>query len=143
MVTFHKFSQRHNRNRNQSIMKSLFSVLQHFEKGVVLHLKKAWTLFTQECFCAKFGRNQFYSPVEEEDFKFCQCFFAISLFFPLRKKHGPTFQQPGFPFTLGCYVPSLVEIGTVVLEKIFKFCQCIFAISVVSLFISANFIPFT
>ena len=28
-----------------------------------------------------------------------------------------------------CIVPSLVEIIPVVLEKIFKFCQCIFAIS--------------
>ena len=52
---------------------------------MVLHLKKAWILFTQECFCAKFGRNQSYSPVEE-DYKFCQCIFAFSLFFPLRKK---------------------------------------------------------
>ena len=33
------------------------------------------------------------------------------------------------PFTLRCFVPSLVEIGPVVLKKIFKFCQCIFAIS--------------
>ena len=30
----------------------------------------------------------------------------------------------------GCFMPSLVEISPVVLEKrIFKFCQCIFAIS--------------
>ena len=35
--------------------------------------------------------------------------------------------------TQGCFVPSLVEIGLVVLEKkIFKFCQCIFAISQLS-----------
>ena len=35
--------------------------------------------------------------------------------------------------TQGCFVPSLVEIGSVVLEKkIFKFCQCIFAISLLS-----------
>ena len=34
------------------------------------------------------------------------------------------------PFTQGCFVPSLVEIGPAVLEKkIFKFRQCIFAIS--------------
>ena len=34
------------------------------------------------------------------------------------------------PFTQGCFVPNLVEIGLVVLEKkIFKFRQCIFAIS--------------
>ena len=32
----------------------------------------------------------------------------------------------------GCFVPSLVEIGSVVLEKIFKFRKCIFPISLLS-----------
>ena len=31
-------------------------------------------------------------------------------------------------------VPSLVEIRPIILEKILKFCQCIFAISLLSLF---------
>ena len=36
------------------------------------------------------------------------------------------------PFTQGCFVPSLVEIGPVVLEKkIFKFRQCICTICVI------------
>ena len=98
-------------NRNQSIMKSRLSVLQHFAKGVVLHLKKkAWIPFTQECFCAKFGLNQSHSPGEEH-FKFCLCIFAISLFSPW-KRTCPSFEQTWFPSTLGCFVPSLVEIGT-------------------------------
>ena len=34
------------------------------------------------------------------------------------------------PLTQGCFVPILVEIGPVVLEKNFlEFCQCIFNIS--------------
>ena len=38
------------------------------------------------------------------------------------------FVKPWVPLTKSYFVPSLVEIGPVVLEKIFKFCQCIFAI---------------
>ena len=43
---------------------------------------------------------------------------------------GSSFEQTWIPFTQGCFVPSLVEIGSVVLEKkIFKFRQSFFAIS--------------
>ena len=52
---------------------------------------------------------------------------------PLGKGRGPSFQQPWIPFTQGCFAPSLVEIGSVVLEKkIFEFRQCIFTISLLS-----------
>ena len=37
--------------------------------------------------------------------------------------------QTWISFTQGSFVPILVEIGLAVLEKIFKFYQCIFAIS--------------
>ena len=30
---------------------------------------------------------------------------------------GPSFEQTGIPITQGCFVPSLVEIGLLVLEK--------------------------
>ena len=30
---------------------------------------------------------------------------------------GPSFEPPGIPFTQECFVPSLVVIGPVVLEK--------------------------
>ena len=54
-------------------------------------------------------------------FKFRQCIFAISWLSPLRKGLGPSFEQTWIPFTKGCFVLSLVEIGLVVLEKkIFK-----------------------
>ena len=43
---------------------------------------------------------------------------------------GSSFEQTWIPLTPGCFVPSWVEIGPVVLEKkIFKFCQFIFATS--------------
>ena len=39
-------------------------------------------------------------------------------YLPLGKGCGPSFDQTYIPFTQGCFVPSLVEIGPEVLEKI-------------------------
>ena len=52
-------------------------------------------------------------------------------YLPLEKSGGwASFEQTLVLITQGCFVPSLVEIGLVVLEKrIFKFRQGIFAIS--------------
>ena len=36
---------------------------------------------------------------------------------------GPSFEQTKIPFTLARFVPSLVEIGPVVLEKMKKMCK--------------------
>ena len=44
---------------------------------------------------------------------------------------GSSFEETWIPFTQGCFVPRLVEIGPVVLEKILKFRKCIFAICVI------------
>ena len=52
--------------------------------------------------------------------KFCQCIFPLSLLSPLGNKHSPSFEQTGISFTQRCFVPSLVEIGPVVLEKKIK-----------------------
>ena len=43
--------------------------------------------------------------------------FVISLLSPSRKRCGPLFQETWVPFTQGCFVPSIVEIGPVILEK--------------------------
>ena len=71
--------------------------------------------------------------LEKKIFKFCQCIFTISLLFPIEKRWGPSFEQIWILITQGCIVPSLVEISPAVLEKkIFKLCQCIFTISLLS-----------
>ena len=45
------------------------------------------------------------------------------------------FIKPWVPFAQGFFVPSLVEIGSVILKgKIFKFPHCMFAVSLISLF---------
>ena len=46
-------------------------------------------------------------------------------YLPLEKGMAPSFEQTWFPITQGCFVPSLVEIGPVILKKIFKVRQYI------------------
>ena len=46
-----------------------------------------------------------------------QCIFTISWLSPVGKGRGPSFGQTWIIFTQGCFVPSLVENGWVVLEK--------------------------
>jgi hypothetical protein len=45
---------------------------------------------------------------------------TVSLLSPLGEGLSPFFEQTYTPFTQGQFVPSLVKIGPVVLEKIFK-----------------------
>ena len=43
--------------------------------------------------------------------------------------NGSSVEQPWIPFTQWCFLPNMVAISQVVLDKqIFKCCQCIFAI---------------
>ena len=92
--------------------------------------EETWILFTQGCQdCLKlaqwFWRRGF--------FNFVNVFLLFCNYLPLEMGWGPSFEETWIPFTQGCFVPSLVEIGPVVLEKkFFKFHQCIFAISLLS-----------
>ena len=99
------------------------------EKVGALHLNKVESPSLKDSLCKVwlklalwFWRRRF--------LKFSQFIFAISQLSPLGKGQGPSFEQNWIPFTQGCFVQSLVDIGLVVQEKkIFKFRQCIFAIS--------------
>ena len=53
-------------------------------------------------------------------FKFVNIFFLFPYYLPLQKGHGPSFEKILIPFTQGCFVSSLVEIGPMVLEKKMK-----------------------
>ena len=79
------------------------------EKG--LTLEQTWIPF-----CAKFDLNW---PVilEKTILKSWQCFFVISLLSPLGNGRGPLFKQNWIPLTKRCFVPKLVKIDPVVLEK--------------------------
>ena len=54
---------------------------------------------------------------EKKIFKFRQYIFTLLFLFPLSKGFGPSFVQIWIPTTQGCFVPSLVDIGQVILEK--------------------------
>jgi hypothetical protein len=52
-------------------------------------------------------------------FKF-QCIFTLLLLSPLGEGQSPSFEQTWIPSFQGWFKPSLIKIGPVVLEKIFK-----------------------
>ena len=73
-------------------------------------------------FSVKFGSNCL-SGSGEEDFKFCECIFNLLFCNYHSLKMGMALHLNKIE---KCFVPCLVEIGPVVLEKkIFKFWQCI------------------
>ena len=78
--------------------------------------------------CAKFGWN--WPSRFKKILQFRQCFFCYFNILCTCKRAWPLLEQTWIPFNSVCFVPSLVEISPVVLEKkIFKFFQYIFAIS--------------
>ena len=63
------------------------------------------------------------------DINFVNEFLLFFTYLPLEKGWVLHFNKRGSPFFQGCFLPSFVEIGPVVLKmRIYKFCQCIFAI---------------
>ena len=69
--------------------------------------------------CAKFGCYML-SGSGEENFLISSMYFRYFVIISPWKEQGPSFEQNCIPFTQGCIVPGLVEIGPTVLEmKIF------------------------
>ena len=108
---------------------SLFCNYLPLEKGRTLHLNKLespspkdalWQVWLK--LAQWFWRRRFLNFVN-----------VFSLFWIISpwKRAGPFFwKKTWIPLTTECFVPSWVEIGSVVLEKkIFSFRQCIFTIS--------------
>ena len=52
--------------------------------------------------------------LENKVFNFRQCIFAISIISPLGIGWDPSFEENKIPFTQGCFLSSLVDIGLVV-----------------------------
>ena len=78
--------------------------------------EKTWIPITQICFVVSLIEI---GPVISENriFIVCHCIFGISLLSPLKKGQGPSIEQAWHPITQGCFEPSFIEIGPVVLEK--------------------------
>ena len=68
---------------------------------------------------AKFGRN-WLSGSGEENFLILPKYFCYFVIISPWKRAGPSFEQNWIPSTQGCFVPNLVQIGPVVLEKKIK-----------------------
>jgi hypothetical protein len=66
--------------------------------------------------------------LEKKIFKWPHPIFAFLKLSPLWRGPGPLFEQFRIPFTQGWFMPSLIKIGLLVLEKIFKNFQCIFTL---------------
>ena len=97
---------------------SLFYNYFPLEKGGALHLNKFESPSPKNALCQVclklaqwFWRIRFLKVVN---------LFIISQLSPLWEERGPSFEQMWIPFTQGYFVPSLFEIGPVVLEKKMK-----------------------
>ena len=93
-----------------------------FYFAIISTLRRAWPFIWtnliplhSRLLCAKLVEVG--SVVLKKSFKSFQCIFIISQLSPLWERCGPSFAKTWIPFTQVCYVPSLVEIGLVVLEK--------------------------
>ena len=97
----------HKRRKNHHLL---------YENLMVLHLNKLEFPSSKDALCHILVEI---SPavLEKKIFKFCQCIFVISLSSPLEKGWGPSLEQTWVLTTQWCIVQSLVEIGSVVLEK--------------------------
>jgi hypothetical protein len=67
------------------------------------------------------------SVVLEKIFKWSNPIFAFLRLSPLWRRPGPSFEQFRIAFTQGWFIPSLIEIGLLVLEILKNF-QCIFTL---------------
>ena len=110
---------------------SLFHYYLPVGKDMVLRLNKHDFPSPQDALCQVWLKLAKWF-IRRRFFKLRQCIFAISLSYPLRKGRCPLFEQIWIPITQGYFVPSFVELGPVVLKKILKVHQCIFAISLLS-----------
>ena len=88
-----------------------------FESGLALYLYKLESLHPR-MLCAKFGWNWPRSS-REDDFSNLLMYFRNFVIIPLGKGQKPSFEQIWIPCTQRWFLPSLVEIGSTVLENIF------------------------
>ena len=78
-----------------------------------------WTnlnLLRPRILCAKFGKN-WPGGSWEEDFLILSMYFRYFVIISAWKRTWSSFVQTWIPSTYGCFVPSLIEIGPLVLEK--------------------------
>jgi hypothetical protein len=100
---------------------------------IISPLKKTWPFIWTNlnslhpkiiCFKFNFGLL----VLEKKIFKIFQCIFTLLLLPSLGEGQSPLFEETWNHSSQGWFVPSLIKIGPVVLEKIFKWPHPIFVI---------------
>ena len=106
----------------KKIFLNFVNVFSLFHNYHILPWKRAgpfiWTNLNplhQRMLCAKFSWN--WPSGSGEDFWIFSMYFRYFVIISPWKRAGPINWSTWIPFTQGCFVPSLVEIGSVVLEK--------------------------
>ena len=95
---------------------SLFRYYLPLEKGVALHLNKLESPSPKDALSQVWLKlAQWF--LRRRFLKFVNVFSLFPYYLPLENNWGPSFEQTWIPFTQGYFVPSLVEFGPVVLEK--------------------------
>ena len=104
----------------EKIFKSCLSI---FAFRLLFHLGKGPSYeqtgipFTQDCFVPSLVETGLVILESEKILKFCQCICLISLFSPIGIRFSHWFELTWIPITQEHFVPSLVEIDSVILEK--------------------------
>ena len=81
---------------------------------------QTWFPVTQRCPVPSLGEIG-QVVLEENNFRLRKSIYFVFLYYlPLERKSEPSLEQTWIPFTKECFLPSLVGIGTVVLEKLIK-----------------------
>ena len=92
------------------------SPLSPLGKGIGTLFELTWIFFNQECVVLSLVKISQVALEKNFFSQFRLCIFAILLSSPFEKGRGPSFEETWISFTQGCFVPSLFEIGSVVLE---------------------------
>ena len=69
------------------------------------------------------------TAVLEKIFKSCQYYFTLLLLFHFKKGQSPSLNRNWIPFTQGCSLQSLADIGPVVLKKLSMYFHYVVIIS--------------
>ena len=95
---------------------SLFRHSLPLEKGGALLMNKLESPLTKDSLCQVWVKSGPF-VLKKTISKFRKCIFTVSLLSPPPPGRGPLLEQTWVPIIQGCFVPILVEIGLVVLEK--------------------------
>ena len=105
----------------------IITMIKRRNKNIIILMRIKWFFFEQRALnpihprilCAKFGWDWLSGSREEDFLNFVNVFSLFRNYLPLEKDGALHLNELANlnPFTQGCFVPSLVEIGPVVLEK--------------------------